>query len=90
MGRFVLLERLRERGEDPILWTSPEGGLMRLNGVIVPLERLGGGDRTAWGAPGVTMTVSEVADADWRGDAELVFALEQGLTVGYRGFYSCG
>jgi hypothetical protein len=27
--------------------------------------------------------------ADWRGDADLDFALEQGLTVGYRGFRTC-
>jgi hypothetical protein len=80
----------RVEGEDPILWTTPEGGLMHLNGVIVPLERTDGVDGLVWAAPGVTMTVNEVADADWRGDAELVFALEQGLTVGYRGFYDCG
>jgi len=27
--------------------------------------------------------------ADWRSDAELVFRLEQGLSVGYRGFWTC-
>ncbi|PWJ13326.1 DUF305 domain-containing protein [Jannaschia seohaensis] len=30
-----------------------------------------------------------VEEADWRADAELVFALDEGLTVGYRGVYSC-
>lgn len=80
----------RVRGEDPILWTSPEGGLMSLNGVIVPLERQEAADGMAWGAQGVTMSVREAADPDWRSDAELVFALEQGPTVGYRGFYDCG
>jgi hypothetical protein len=28
-------------------------------------------------------------EADWRQDAELVFALEQGVRMGYRGFYGC-
>ena len=64
---------------------------MKLNGVLVPLEA---GEETGAGvaftAPGVTMTVRPLGDdADWRSDAELVFALEQGLTVGYRGFWAC-
>jgi hypothetical protein len=29
-------------------------------------------------------------DADWRSNADLVFRLvEQGFTVGYRGFWTC-
>ena len=28
-------------------------------------------------------------EAGWRQNAELVFALDQGLQVGYRGFYDC-
>ncbi|SDY95702.1 hypothetical protein SAMN05444340_1466, partial [Citreimonas salinaria] len=28
-------------------------------------------------------------EADWRSNAEMIFELEQGLTVGYRGFWSC-
>jgi hypothetical protein len=40
--------------------------------------------------PGTTITVRPLGDeADWRSDAELVFELDQGLTVGYRGFYGC-
>jgi len=78
----------RVEGEDPVLWTNPEGGLMNLNGIIVPLDRQDTDERI-WAAPGVTMTVRDVAEADWRGSAELIFALEQGLTVGYRGFYDC-
>ena len=36
------------------------------------------------------MTVTPLgAEADWRGDADLVFALAQGPTVGYRGFWTC-
>ncbi len=78
---------------DPILWTGSDGGdaVMKLNGVIVPLT---GGEATnganAYEAPGVTMTVRSLGDeADWRSDAELVFALDEGPTVGYRGFYAC-
>ncbi len=80
----------RVEGEDPILWTNEEGALMNLNGVIVPLARREAAEGRVWGAEGVTMTVRDVAEADWRGGAELIFALEQGLTVGYRGFYDCG
>ena len=79
---------------DPILRIAAGGGeaVMKLNGVIVPLA----GSETENGAstyqaPGVTMTVRSLGDnADWRSDAELVFALDGGPTVGYRGFYSCG
>ncbi len=79
----------RVEGEDPVLWTNDEGALMKLNGVIVPLERRDAAVGQAWGAPGVTMTVRDLAEDVWRGGAELIFALEQGLTVGYRGFYDC-
>ena len=79
----------RVEGEDPVLWTNDEGAVMNLNGVIVPLERQEAETGRVWGAPGVTMTVRDVEEADWRGSAELIFALEQGLTVGYRGFYDC-
>ena len=78
---------------DPVLITGSDGGdaVMKLNGVIVPLE---GGEATndsnIYRAPGVTMTVRSLGDdADWRSNAELVFALEEGPTVGYRGFYAC-
>jgi len=78
---------------DPILLTGSDGGdaVMKLNGVIVPLtggEAVNGAN--AYEAPGVTMTVRPLGDdADWRSNAELVFALEEGPTVGYRGFYRC-
>ena len=78
---------------DPILWASADGGdgVMKLNGVIVPLSGAeASGDETAFEAPGVTMTIRPLGDdANWRSDAELVFALDEGLSVGYRGFYSC-
>jgi hypothetical protein len=65
---------------------------MKLNGVLVALK--GAGDADAGGVefstPGTAITVRPLGDeADWRSDAELVFELDQGLTVGYRGFYKC-
>jgi hypothetical protein len=80
----------RVAGEDPVLWTNDEGAVMNLNGVVVPLERQEADAGRVWGAPGVTMTVRDVEEANWRGGAELIFELEQGPTVGYRGFYDCG
>jgi hypothetical protein len=78
---------------DPILWLS-EGGAaaMKLNGVLVTLQATGdpqeGG--VMFSAPGTTVTVSPLGeDADWRQNAELLFELDQGLSVGYRGFYGC-
>ncbi|WP_375262665.1 DUF305 domain-containing protein [Palleronia sp.] len=78
----------------PVFWTGQDlsDAAMKLNGVLVPLDGTG---ETADGgivfeAPGATVTVDPLGeDADWRSDAELVFELEQGLTVGYRGFWSC-
>ncbi|CTQ34532.1 DUF305 domain-containing protein [Jannaschia rubra] len=79
---------------DPVLWGDQEGGAaaMKLNGVLVTLE--GSGEADAGGvefsAPGTTITVRPLGDeADWRANAELVFALDQGFSVGYRGFYGC-
>lgn len=76
---------------DPVLWAASDGSnaAMKLNGVIIPLS--GGGADNSYSAPGVTMTVRRLGDdGDWRSNAQLVFDLEQGPTVGYRGFYSCG
>nr|WP_111297634.1 DUF305 domain-containing protein [Paracoccus saliphilus] len=78
---------------DPILWAAQDAGpgTLKLNGVLVPLEAVGDSDEgIVFAAPGVTMTIRPLGDeADWRSDAELVFRLDQGLTVGYRGFYKC-
>jgi hypothetical protein len=76
----------RVEGEDPILLNNEEGALTQLNGVILTLDAE---DAGTFGAPGIRMTLREVPDADWRGGAELIFSLEEGLTVGYRGFYEC-
>jgi hypothetical protein len=79
---------------DPVLWADRESGAaaMKLNGVLVALEA--GETETgevAFTATGATVTVRQLGEeADWRADAELVFELDRGLTVGYRGFYGCG
>jgi hypothetical protein len=78
---------------DPVLWAN-EGGMaaVKLNGVLVSLQATGEAKQGAatFAAPGTTVAVRRlVDDADWRQNAELVFALDQGLRVGYRGFYSC-
>ncbi|MCR4269211.1 DUF6692 family protein [Nitratireductor sp. ZSWI3] len=78
---------------DPILWIAGDGrAAMKLNGVLVTAESADGrqAGSAEFSAPGMTVTVRTLGeDADWRADAELVFRLDQGLTVGYRGFYSC-
>lgn len=78
---------------EPVLWgTEGAAGVMKLNGVIVPLKAAPGQreGELRWTADGVTMTVRPLGEAaDWRSNAELVFALEKGFEVGYRGFWSC-
>jgi hypothetical protein len=74
---------------DAILWTAEDRsrGAMKLNGILVALDRQSEG---VLGAEGATVAVRPLGpEADWRADADLVFALEQGLSVGYRGFWSC-
>lgn len=83
----------RSPESDPVLWAATEDGpgVMELNGVIIPLEAVQGGNAAgSWTANGLTMEVRPLGEeADWRSDSELVFALDRGLTVGYRGFWSC-
>ena len=77
-------------------------GVTKLNGALVSLRSAsdGGFEALLAGptmlAEGVRMAVSqvpnveaEVVDGRRRWKADLVFELEQGLTVGYRGFYFC-
>lgn len=88
MGEFECGFR-RVETEDPVLWTSANGALMKLNGIIIPLDPVGSETGTAYGASGLTMEVRPIEDAGFRGGAELIFALERGFTVGFRGFYEC-
>lgn len=79
---------------DPVLWAAQDGsaGAMKLNGILVALEGVGKAEPGAgFSAPGAAITVRPLGEeADWRADAELVFRLDRGLTVGYRGFFNCG
>jgi hypothetical protein len=80
----------RSPESDPIFWTAADGarGAMKLNGVLVALDRK---DEGVYASEGAIVAVQPLgAQADWRADADLVFRLEQGLRVGYRGFWSCG
>jgi len=79
---------------DPILWTAREGGAaaMKLNGVLVTLDAASARQDGAatFSAPGTTIAVRPLGDdADGRQNAELIFELDSGLRVGYRGFYGC-
>lgn len=78
---------------DPVLWSTEVGAAaMKLNGVLIALEAESGPQEgsTTFSAPGTTVTVRPLGDeADWRQNAELIFELEEGLSVGYRGFYGC-
>ncbi len=76
----------RVADEDPILLTGADAAVMKLNGIFLTLEGRGDG---VYATPGLTMTLRELPEANWRGGAELIFALERGPTVGYRGFYDC-
>lgn len=85
----------RSLQSDPVLWATEDGGAaaMKLNGVLVGLEATGAPQNGAaeFSAPGATVSVRRLGDdADWRQNAELVFRLDRGLSVGYRGFYGCG
>jgi hypothetical protein len=82
------------QGSDPILWLEAGGGTaaMKLNGVLVALDGAAplAEDGTTFTASGATVSVRRLGDeSDWRNDAELIFMLEQGLRIGYRGFYRC-
>ena len=84
----------RSPESDPVLWVSNNGGAaVKLNGVLITLtaaEDLKDG-AAVFSSPGTTIKVQPLGEeeADWRQEAELVFELEQGLRVGYRGFYAC-
>jgi hypothetical protein len=82
----------RSRETDPILWVNESGAAaMKLNGVLIALQAEGTQNgAAAFAAPGTRVTVQPLGDeADWRQNAALVFELDRGLSVGYRGFYDC-
>jgi hypothetical protein len=74
---------------EPVLWTAEDGedAAIKLNGVLIGLSRQA---ELAYAAQGAAVELRLLGDeADWRSDAELVFRLDSGLVVGYRGFWRC-
>ncbi|MGE0746418.1 MAG: hypothetical protein AB7K86_14270 [Rhodospirillales bacterium] len=64
-------------------------GAVELNGIIVRVEGAAAAPEAegSWRSEGLTMTVRPLGEqADWRADAELIFALERGPSIGCRGF----
>jgi hypothetical protein len=79
----------RSRETHPVLWTEADQatGAVKLNGVLIRLDAQGEGE---FAADGLSLSVRPLGeDADWRSDAELVFRLDPGPTIGYRGFWQC-
>ncbi|MEC9244773.1 MAG: DUF305 domain-containing protein [Pseudomonadota bacterium] len=82
----------RSPESDPILWAGEADAAAKLNGVLLALDAAGDpqSEVAEFATPGMTVSIRPLGDeGDWRADAELVFELEQGLSVGYRGFYTC-
>ena len=91
-GRYCRFNRSPET--DPILWTEASGnnGVMKLNGVLIPMKSANQSTNTqrSYSSDGITVSVRILGDdSDWRSDAELTFALENGPATGYRGFFTC-
>lgn len=85
----------RSPESDPILWIALDESraAVKLNGVLITLHlvRSASADTLEFSTAGTAIAVRPLGDdADWRSDAALVFRLDQGLNVGYRGFYGCG
>ena len=84
----------RSQESDPILWAARDGtaAAVKLNGVLLDLEvnEAARNGAARFSARGTRISVRSLGDqADWRGNAELVFELDRGLRVGYRGFSDC-
>ena len=83
----------RSPEDDPVLWASADGSdaMIKMNGVLVSMDgQSASGGEAEFSTDGAVARVRSLGDdADWRANAELVFTLDAGLTVGYRGFYNC-
>jgi len=90
LGGAALCRFERSRESHPVLWASAAGGAVKLNNVLVPLGGSASPSGADFSADGMAVTVRPLGDeADWRADADLVFTLQDGPTIGYRGFWSC-
>lgn len=78
---------------DPILWGDENGpAAIKLNGVLIALDVVDDpqAGNAVFGAEGVSVAVQLLGDAaDWRQNADLLFTLDKGHRVGYRGFFAC-
>ena len=78
---------------DPILWGDENGpAAIKLNGTLIVLDAVDDpqAGTAVFGSDGVTVAVQPLGDAaDWRQNADLLFTLDEGLRVGYRGFFAC-
>lgn len=80
-------------GSAPFLWGvgDDDKAAAKLNGVLLSLDGVQADTGVmTYAAPGITVTVVTNEDeAGWSSDAELIFELDQGLRVTYRGFSPC-
>lgn len=78
---------------DPILWGDENGpAAIKLNGTLIALDAVDDpqAGTAVFGVDGITVAVQRLGDAaDWRQNADLVFTLDAGHRVGYRGFFAC-
>ncbi|PHP26962.1 DUF305 domain-containing protein [Limimaricola cinnabarinus] len=103
LGNNATCEFRRTNEGEPVLAMAGESGAIKLSGVLIPLAAgapVAAGaldDGARFAAEGVDISVMPDPGADWtdtedslrRAEAEMVFHLEQGLRVGYRGFLDC-
>lgn len=103
LGTAATCEFRRTNEGEPVLAMAGESGAIKLSGTLIALgaeaplgvETLGDGARLT--ASGTEVTVMPDPEAEWtetnpglrRADAQMMFHLDQGLTVGYRGFLDC-
>ncbi|PHP29155.1 DUF305 domain-containing protein [Limimaricola cinnabarinus] len=103
LGNNATCEFRRTNEGEPVLAMAGESGAIKLSGVLIPLAAgspVAAGaldDGARFAAEGVDISVMPDPGADWtdtddslrRAEAEMVFHLEEGLRVGYRGFLDC-
>ena len=86
----------RTAKSDPVLAANDGGAVLKIGGQLVQLEQAGTATELGIGfsADGLALQITpvpgeEASDAPGEVDADLFFVLDEGLTVGYRGYWSC-
>jgi len=99
-GRFCAF-RYTSEGKPVLAWKpptvdgTPAAAVVKLNGVLVELQRNADAGGTRFGADALKMTVTpeDAAEPDPSGsgprEAKLLFEIEQQLRVGYGGYLVC-